>query len=511
MPPAAEGNPEEKSITELEDHACKTPGQQPIPRLIFIKPTEAGIAAVHIDALSNKTSAARMEAFLNRAGKDQTTYPFKNLDDLRAELRIRVKEKADQFHDARKVAVAERIDAVYMSAAPTPQEKILDFDSTLAVADAFVGRETVFAALETFRTNYDRGYFDIVAEAGLGKTALAAAITRRREAICFFASANRGLKRADQFLTHASGALIVKYKLNYERLSENIGNDATFFTKVLRQAVTTLAPGDTLWLVADGLDEAEQPADKANPLLLPDELPKSAYIVVTRRPGPDLSTVANTPVERYTIYRDDADQESSIDAYLRAQAKPSSRVGQALAAGKPPIGVEEFVTRLKAGSERNFMYLSYVIEDIANRKPGDPPLEMRNLPKGLFGYYERFWSRLQEVKAAEGWADWNGLYRPVIERLGVAFEPVPAEWLSKQIGRSTDEVLERALERWRRLLGRERHNGTDGWRLVHRSFADFLATKVFDIAGEAKAVLRDFDRRSVVGAHSRKAFRRFNA
>ena len=392
--------------------------------------------------------------------------------------------------NARNVAVAERIDAVYMSAAPTPEEKVLDFDSALAVADAFVGRETVFAALETFRTNYDRGYFDIVAEAGLGKTALAAAIARRRDAICFFASANRGLKRADQFLTHASAALIVKYKLNYERLPENIGNDATFFTKVLRQAVTTLPPGSTLWLVVDGLDEAESPADEANPLLLPDELPKSAYMVVTRRPGPNLFAVANTAVERYTIHRDDADQESSIDAYLRAQAKPPSRVAQALAAAKPPIGVEEFVTRLKAGSERNFMYLSYAIEDISNRKPNDPPLDMHNLPKGLFGYYERFWSRLQEVKAAEGWADWNGLFRPVIERLGVAFEPVPAEWLGKQINRSADEVLERALERWQRLLGREQRNGTDGWRLVHRSFADFLATKV-DL-GAAHSAVADY-------------------
>ena len=70
---------------------------------------------------------------------------------------------------------------------------------------------------------------------------------------------------------------------------------------MLQQAVTTLPPDGTLWLVADGLDEAEPPADEANPLLLPDELPKSAYIVVTRRPGPNLSTVAKTPLERYTI------------------------------------------------------------------------------------------------------------------------------------------------------------------------------------------------------------------
>jgi hypothetical protein len=98
VPPAAEGNPEEKSITELEYDACRALGQQPVPRLIFIKSTEAGIAAAHIDALSNKASAARMEAFLNRAGKDQTAYLFKELGDLRSELRVRVKDEVDQFH-----------------------------------------------------------------------------------------------------------------------------------------------------------------------------------------------------------------------------------------------------------------------------------------------------------------------------------------------------------------------------------------------------------------------------
>ncbi|MBI3967283.1 MAG: hypothetical protein HY329_16735 [Chloroflexi bacterium] len=379
--------------------------------------------------------------------------------------------------NARNVAVAERIDAVYLSSAPTPSEKILDFDSVLAVADELVGREAVFAEIETFRAGHDRGYFDVVAEAGLGKTALAAAITRRHDAVCFFASANRGLRRADQFLTHASAALVVKYQIEHDRLPENVGSDATFFTKVLREAATRLAPGGALWIVVDALDEAEPPADEANPLLLPDELPKSVYFVVTRRPGPALSTAPNTPVEQYTIHRDGADQDASIDAYLRRQSQPSSRVRQVLAAAKPPVPVEEFVARLKAASERNFMYLSYVIEDVANRKPDDPPFDLNTLPKGLSGYYERFWSRLQEVKA-EGWAEWNGLYRPVIERLGVAFEPVPADWLGRQIGRTTEEVSERALERWQRLLGREQRNGIDLWRLVHRTFADFLATKV---------------------------------
>jgi hypothetical protein len=156
---------------------------------------------------------------------------------------------------------------------------------------------------------------------------------------------------------------------------------------------------------------------------------------------------------------------------------------------KPPIGVEEFITRLKAGSDTTSCTstarsrTSRIANQTIHRRPAE-------FAQGPVRYYERFWSRLQEVKAAEGWADWNGLFRHVIERLGVAFEPVPAEWLGKQINRSADEVLQRALERWQRLLGREQSNGTDGWRLVHRSFADFLATKV-DL-GAAHSAVADY-------------------
>ena len=95
QPPVAEGNPENKSITELEYEACELDGQKKIPRLMFIKPTAAGIADEHIDAISHTETAPQMAAFLSRAGKEQVAYIFKNTDDLRAELRIRVKEQAD--------------------------------------------------------------------------------------------------------------------------------------------------------------------------------------------------------------------------------------------------------------------------------------------------------------------------------------------------------------------------------------------------------------------------------
>jgi hypothetical protein len=100
VPPAEENNPDGKSITELEYEACERPGQPKIPRLMFIKPTEAegGIPARFIDAISNKPTAERMETFLARAARDQTAYQFSNLADLRAEVRMRVGDKSREFH-----------------------------------------------------------------------------------------------------------------------------------------------------------------------------------------------------------------------------------------------------------------------------------------------------------------------------------------------------------------------------------------------------------------------------
>lgn len=101
LPPVKEGNLEGKSITELEYQACTAPGQPPIPRLMFVRPPAAGIDAEHIDAISRPETAARMKAFLERANSEQIAFFYKNLDEFRAELRIRVREQADRYHRAR--------------------------------------------------------------------------------------------------------------------------------------------------------------------------------------------------------------------------------------------------------------------------------------------------------------------------------------------------------------------------------------------------------------------------
>ncbi|HEV8647911.1 MAG TPA: hypothetical protein VG276_00560, partial [Actinomycetes bacterium] len=353
---------------------------------------------------------------------------------------------------------------------PVP-EFILDFDLD-AAANGFVGREAVFEQLDAFATRHPAGYFEIVADAGLGKTALAAEIARRRGAVAFLASASSGVQRPDQFLAHVSAALIVRHELGHTTLPARVGDDATFLGRILRESVRRTG-GGPIWVAVDGLDEAEQPPTGSNPLLLPPDLPAGVYVVVTRRAG-ELVTGPGTPVQRYTLRRDDPLQTADIETLVRTRTDGDSRIADALASSRPPVSREELVARLVEASEGNFMYTSYVLAEIASRGPDTPPLDLTELPRGLRGYYDQFWARMSSSQA-QSWADWEGLYQPVVERLAVAGEAVTADWLAAQVGRSPGEVRARVLEPWARVLSRGRR---DDWRLVHRTFGEYLEDKL---------------------------------
>jgi hypothetical protein len=371
----------------------------------------------------------------------------------------------------------------------SPADHVLDFSTLVqAVTRGFVGRREVFAALEAFRAGSACGYFEIVADAGLGKSALAAEIARRYGALVFFASASRGLTRPGQLLTHLSSALITRYALPYDRLPARAGDDSTFVSRVLGEAAANA--GAPVWIVVDALDEAEPPPPRANPLLLPTHLPAGAYFVITHRPTGRLFTQPDTPRVPYELRANAPQQEADIEEYLGLRATADGPVKSALARTRPPIAPETLINRLMAASRGNFMYVSYVLGDIEARNVDKTPLDLDRLPDGLQGYYEQFWSDMEQAKA-EGWTDWKALYRPTIERLAVAAESVSATWIGAQIGRDPDEVRERALLRWARLLSAEGPAGQESWRVVHRSFADFLESKV-NLAAAHRAVAEHY-------------------
>ncbi len=383
---------------------------------------------------------------------------------------------------------------------PGLRDHLVDFDIAEHTR-RFVGREFVFRDwLEPFLTRNPCGYLRLTAEAGLGKTAIAAEVARRYHAPAFFLNASRGLVRADRCLNHLCAEVIGRYDLPYDYLPERAGEDSSFFLHLLEEAAKKVSSSPQqeeakkrVLVVIDALDEADPVPPGRNWLLLPDRLPRGVYIFLTQRPGDYLlRTDPDTPVEEREIVWDQPEQQEDIEKFLRQEAG-REEIRRALDGASPPISIDSFAAAMKRASEGNFMYLTYVLADISHREPGFDPLRLEELPRGLSGYYAQFWTRMEEARDREGWKEWKQLYRPTVELLGVAREPVTAEWLAAQIGREAEEVQERVLERWRRFLRSERRDGDETWRIVHRSFADFLAEKV-DLAATHRRIAERYIR-----------------
>jgi hypothetical protein len=364
---------------------------------------------------------------------------------------------------------------------PSLTDFTIDFDEEKKLAERFVGRVELFQRLDAFAEERPCGYFRVVADAGLGKTALAAAAAKRLHAPVFFANASRGRTRPDQCLDHLAVELIARFGLKHDHLPARAGESSDFLGQILAEVADKSET--PLWLVVDALDEADPPGPGRNPLLLPDRLPPGIHMLLMHRPGQvSIITAAGTADEEYRIAASDAAQQADIEAYLRQEAD-RSEVRRAREAAKPPISVDRFVAFLKGKSEGNFKYLDYVLADIDARQPGFDPLDLKALPSGLRGYYQQFWSHMEQVHGQEGWAEWQGLYRPVIAFLAAAREAVPGSWLGALVGRPAEEIEQRALQRWRRFLSQERKGESEYWRVVHQSFVDFLI-------GEKKVDLR---------------------
>jgi len=362
---------------------------------------------------------------------------------------------------------------------PLLSDYAYDVGKTIAAeTEWFTGRTFVFEWLETQLRTLPCGYLRLIADAGLGKTAIAAEVARRYNAVIHFINAAAGITRTDQCLNALAVQLIARYGLKHDHLPERAGLDSDFLQTLLQEAAAARDDAPIL-LVIDALDEVDASTPGHNWLHLPQQLPQGVFILLTHRPG-DYPVAVGPQLpqsEPLRINWDDATQQQDIEAHLRRQAvRPELQ--RALASATPPIAVDTFVQALQGAAEGNFMYLAYVLADIARREPGFDPLNLQALPRGLDGYYGQFWAQMEQVKGQDGWAEWKNLYRPVIELLGVAGEPVTAEWLASQTGREAEEITERALARWVRFLRSERRDGGYVWSIIHRSFADFLAGKV---------------------------------
>ena len=117
--------------------------------------------------------------------------------------------------------------------------------------ESFRGRKFVFDAIEEVFSNNLNGYFTVVGDAGMGKSAISAKyVLDNPEAICFFNVRAEGMNRPELFLKKIRQQLISRY-----RLQDAADAD---LSSLLTKASEKITAGERLLIVVDALDEVDQ-------------------------------------------------------------------------------------------------------------------------------------------------------------------------------------------------------------------------------------------------------------
>lgn len=334
----------------------------------------------------------------------------------------------------------------------------------------FCGRDFVFEAFEKFLQENNSGYFTLVGDAGMGKSAIAAKYVDQYKCPCYFNILVEGRNSLEQFLKSIRQQLINRYELP--------NAEADDLPTLLAKAAQKLPPGEKLVIMVDALDEVTQEPG-GNLLHLPTTLPERVYFILTRRPytleNKRLSVSPGVKMKELDLTEKDYLQliREDIKNYIRLclYQDPEYKEGLIKWIEERHIGSEYFVEKLADKSENNFMYLRYVLPAIAD---GDyDNLEnLKELPDGLLNYYQNHWERMgMETKEMRK----NAI---ILYVLVVAGKPITCNSIARITKRNKYEILE-VLENkdWVGLLRRQQLKGETCYTIYHKSFADFLLDK----------------------------------
>ncbi|MEH2007263.1 AAA family ATPase [Nostoc sp.] len=327
---------------------------------------------------------------------------------------------------------------------------------------AFCGRVFVFNEFNDFLKNHPKGYFTVIGDAGMGKSAIAAQSVSKYKAICYFNIRAEGRNTPEQFLQSIRQQLINRYHL------QNAENDN--LPTLLKKVNEKLATGEPLVIVVDALDEVEQPGS-GNLLDLPKNLPEKIYFLLTRRryaqnekrllteevPEQQLDLTAN----QYEVWNR-KDIKEYISTFINDEPEHH---GLKTWIQKRNIQPPYFIEQVAQKSENNFMYLYYVLPSIARGDYQD--LSLEELPEKLQGYYEQHWKQI-EMDTPDKRT--NAIILCVLVEVG---KPISCKSIARITGRNEYDVLE-LLNKWLEFLRRQKQNQEDYYSIYHQSFADFL-------------------------------------
>lgn len=340
----------------------------------------------------------------------------------------------------------------------------------------FVGRQFVFDAINRFITTHLCGYFFVVGEPGIGKSALAAQLVRRNGYVHHFNRRAEQINTPWRFMKNICSQLIIKYGLPHSDLPADAHQDAVTFNAYLQQVAQRLPVATQAVLVIDALDEVETEPG-VNPLFLPQLLPPNLYLIITMRPGtrePRID-VARGALE---IHADDHNNQADIVAYLQQKA---TQPGIQQYLRHQQLDADRFVALLREKCEGNFMYLRYVLPELEGG--AYQTTDFSRIPQGLRGYYEDHWDRMKQSEEAA----WFRYKLPVVVALATTPQPLTVRQLAADVGLinpaepitpQTHGLVASVLRTWRQFLDEEevetQTGQQKGYRVYHESFREYL-------------------------------------
>ena len=333
--------------------------------------------------------------------------------------------------------------------------------------EGFVGREYVFDAIQAFLQNNPKGYFTIIGDPGMGKSAILAKYVRDNRCIAHFNVQLQGPNRADQFLESVCKQLVAHYQLPYDPLPSNAMRDGEFLGQLLDE-VAQRSNGQPVVIAVDALDEVDSGSYRdANILYLPPHLPNGVYFIMTRRRGVEVPFTTYAPVQITSLLDYQIDSQRDVRLYIQNRVNGSEKLRQQIDERQETIIV--FTNKIVDKSESNFMYLRYVLQDIEKGLYKD--LSLESFPQGLQGYYDFHWRRMGMTANPLPDAKIKIVYI-----LGEVKQPVSRQQICDFSGEDT-RTVQTVLNEWEQFLHELLKDNQKCYSVYHASFGNFLHRK----------------------------------
>jgi hypothetical protein len=333
-------------------------------------------------------------------------------------------------------------------------------------AGDFVGRDYLFAAVESFVPEHPSGYLSIVGPSGSGKTTFLAELARRTSSVAYFCELAAGATGRSRLVEAISAHLHDRYGLSGVSTSGR-PRHADEPADLLRRYATQLRADDPLIVAVDAVDEADlaESAPNANVMGLPAALPDHVYFVLTHR-GPLAPFTVTAPWRTVDLTRHPEENDADVRAFLQIAMQ---RTGIAAWLSARSLRAAYVVSELGRRSNGSFMYARRVLDAIEAGRYADRSLD--EIPSDLHSYHEERW-RDVPARASVAGAERDAIAyvlaearRPVSETDIVSLTGAPPLRARAMIAEIAD------------LLQEQRIGEQSTYSIGHTSFREFLYWK----------------------------------